>query len=104
MYICMYVFAGRVQGDFGKWRFWGRLPFGAPFHAERGVVERRRERRSPSKKCSGGSVPEMAHAGEDHGDAGVVGGFDDVFVLLAAARLGDGSDAGLGGFDDAVRE
>ena len=68
---------------------------GATFHRERRGVERRRKRRSPTNPKK--SVPEVPNAGEDHGDAGVVGGFDDVFVLLAAAGLGDGGDAGLGG-------
>src|SRR5439155_10171382 len=36
------------------------------------------------------SVPEVAHAGEDHRGAARVGRPDDLFVTRAAARLDDG--------------
>jgi len=42
----------------------------------------------------GPSMPEMAHAGEDHGDAGGIGGGDDFLVTDRAARLDDGGGAG----------
>ncbi len=32
-------------------------------------------------------VTEMAHAGEDHGDAGLVGGGNDLLIVHHAARL-----------------
>src|SRR5512139_42906 len=41
------------------------------------------------------SVPEVAHAGEDHGDAVPVGGGDHLLVAHAAARLDHGAGAGL---------
>src|SRR5687768_5464049 len=46
----------------------------------------------------------MAHAGEDHGDPGLVGCADHVFVLLAAAGLHDRRHARFGGGLHAVRE
>src|SRR5689334_25415904 len=51
-----------------------------------------------------GSVPEVAHAGEDHRHAVLVGGGDDFVVALAAAGLNDGLDAVLRGGVDAVTE
>src|SRR6185437_8290194 len=46
------------------------------------------------------SVPEVAHAGEDHGDAGLVGGGDHFIVAQRAARLNDrGGAGGHGGFE-----
>src|SRR5688572_7132993 len=50
------------------------------------------------------SMPEVAHAGEDHAHAVFVGGGDDFFVAFAAARLNDGLDAVLGSDIDAVAE
>ena len=41
------------------------------------------------------SVPEMAHAGEHHGDAGLVGGRDHLVVAHRAARLDHRRRAGL---------
>src|SRR5687767_13647488 len=48
------------------------------------------------------SMAEVAHAGEHHGHAVLVGGGDDFFVTLAAARLHDGRDAIFSGYVDAV--
>jgi len=49
-------------------------------------------------------MPEVADAREDHRDAGVVGGFDHVFVFFAAARLHDRGDARARGDLHAVGE
>ena len=46
----------------------------------------------------------MAHAGEHHGDAVLVGGGDDLVVAHRAARLDDGGGAGLDGREQAVGE
>jgi hypothetical protein len=43
------------------------------------------------------SVPEVADAGEDHGEAEAVGGGDDFGVADGAAGLDDGGDATDGG-------
>src|SRR6185503_15833119 len=51
-----------------------------------------------------GSVPEVAHAGEDHRHAMLVRGRDDFVVALAATGLHDGLDAVLRGGVDAVAE
>jgi len=40
-------------------------------------------------------MPEVAHPGEDHGEAGGVGGGDDFVVAQRAAGLDHGSRAGL---------
>src|SRR6185503_7310923 len=48
-----------------------------------------------------GSVPEVAHAGENHRHAVLVRGGDDFVVAPAAAGLHDGLDAVLGGRVDA---
>src|SRR5688572_18799962 len=50
------------------------------------------------------SVTEVAHAGEDHRHAMLVGRRDDLVVALAAAGLHDGLDAVFGGDIDAVAE
>lgn len=50
------------------------------------------------------SVAEVAGAGEDHGEAEAVGGFDGVFVADGASGLGYGCDSSLGGEFDAVGE
>ena len=39
-------------------------------------------------------MPEVAHAGHDHGDAGGVGGGDHLVVAHGTARLDDGRGAG----------
>ena len=64
---------------------------------------------SSSNYCSGYRpksqlflVAEVAHAGEDHGQAQAVGGFDDFLVALRASGLDDGGGAGFGDFFDAV--
>src|SRR5512143_125421 len=49
-----------------------------------------------------GSMPEMPHAGEDHGHAVLVGGFDDLVVAHRAAGLHYRADAALRGGIDAV--
>src|SRR5687768_5281953 len=49
-----------------------------------------------------GSVPEMAHAGEQHGHAMFIGRGDDFFVAFAATGLHDGRDAVFGGHVDAI--
>src|SRR5207244_105746 len=51
-----------------------------------------------------GSVPEVAHAGEHHRHAVLVGGRDDFVVALAAAGLHDGLAAVLGRDVDAIAE
>jgi hypothetical protein len=43
----------------------------------------------PSALTTIGSVPEVAHAGEDHGHAVLVGGGDDLLVAHRAAGLDD---------------
>ena len=43
-----------------------------------------------------GSVAKVAHAGEHHGDAVLIGGRDDFRIALRAARLNDRVDAELG--------
>ena len=50
------------------------------------------------------SMAEMPGAGEDHGQAFVVGGLDDVFVAHAAAGLDDGGGARFGRRQKAVGE
>src|SRR5215470_2669718 len=45
---------------------------------------------------SGGLMPEVAHAGEDHGEAGGVGGGDDRVVAQRTAGLDHGFGAGVG--------
>src|SRR5699024_4966819 len=49
-------------------------------------------------------VPEMAHAGHEHGDAGCVGGVDDLPVADRAAGLDDGLYTGFCCGVDAVAE
>ena len=49
-------------------------------------------------------MPEMPHAGEEHGDPVLIGGLDDLFVANAAAGLDDGGYARFGGGIDAVTE
>lgn len=44
-------------------------------------------------------MPKMPHPGEHHGQAGFVGGGDDVFVADGAAGLDDGGGAGAGGLE-----
>src|SRR6185369_6951599 len=41
------------------------------------------------------SMPEVAHAGEDHGEAFLVGGLDHLLVLHGTARLNDRYRAGF---------
>src|SRR5690606_4359340 len=50
------------------------------------------------------SMPEMAHAGEHHRDAALVGGGDDLVVAHRAARLDDGRRADVGDDVEAVAE
>ena len=57
-----------------------------------------RRRRQP---CS---MPEVAHAGEDHGEALVVGSGDHFLVAHRSARLDDGGGAGLGGRQQPIGE
>lgn len=49
-------------------------------------------------------VSKVAGAGQDHGEAEAVGGFDGVFVADGAAGLGYGHHSALGGHFDAVGE
>src|SRR5438105_14176063 len=58
-------------------------------------------RRSQGRRTS---MPEMAHAGEHHGYAVVVGGLDYFFVADRAAGLDHRSDAGLDAGQHAVGE
>src|SRR5438046_7849859 len=58
-------------------------------------------RRSQGRRTS---MPEMAHAGEHHGYAVVVGGLDDFFVADRAAGLDHRSGAGLDAGQHAVGE
>src|SRR5581483_2126243 len=55
-------------------------------------------------RCTRASMPEMADAGEDHGKAQPVGGFDDFLVADGASGLNDGGGAGFGDLFDAVGE
>src|ERR1700676_4290916 len=48
------------------------------------------------------SVPEVADAGEEHGQSKTVGGADYFGVALRASGLDDGGGSGLGDFFDAV--
>src|SRR5688500_3222112 len=48
------------------------------------------------------SMPEVAYAGKQHGDAARVGGGDDLVVAHAAAGLDDGRGAGIGERVEAV--
>ena len=59
-----------------------------------------RRRRRPS----GRSVGEVAGAGEVHGDAGGLGGVDDLLVTDGATRLDDGADPGVDEDLEAVGE
>src|SRR5947209_3767011 len=47
-------------------------------------------------------VPEMAFAGEDHGDVSLIRGGDHLAVANGAAGLDDGGDAGIGEEVEAV--
>src|ERR1700730_19362616 len=49
-------------------------------------------------------VPEMANAGEEHGQPKTVGGGDHFRIALRAAGLNDGSGSGLGDLFHAIRE
>jgi hypothetical protein len=49
-------------------------------------------------------VAEVAHSGEDHRKAGIVGGGDDFLVADRPARLDDGGGACLDRGEQAVRE
>jgi len=49
-------------------------------------------------------VPEVAHAGEDHGHLAFVGGGDDFVVADAAPGLDDGGGTGVGRSEEAVGE
>ncbi len=49
-------------------------------------------------------MTEMADAGEDHGNAAVVGGLDDFLIADGAAGLDGAGGAGLGGGDEAIGE
>ena len=55
-----------------------------------------------SRGCA--SVPEVAHAGEDHGQARLVGGGDHLVVAHRAAGLDHRGGAGLGRGQQAVGE
>src|SRR5690349_24826936 len=61
-------------------------------------------RASPLPQLIVVSVTEVAHAGEDHGDAGFVSGCNHFVVTHRAARLDHRSDADLGCVVDAVAE
>ena len=65
---------------------------------------RRAGRRSDGAVRQPCSMPEVAHAGEDHGKALVVGGGDHFLVAHRAARLDDGGGAGFGGRKQPVGE
>ena len=49
-------------------------------------------------------MPEVAHAGEQHREAGLVGGGDHLVVADRAARLDDRGRAGFGRGEQAVGE
>ena len=49
-------------------------------------------------------MPEVAVAGEDHGDITLVGGLDDFGVAHGSTGLDGGGGAGFGGGDEAVGE
>ena len=49
-------------------------------------------------------MAEMAHAGEDHGDAVLIGGVNHFLVAHGPAGLDDRGDTGLGGRIDTVPE
>ena len=51
-----------------------------------------------------GSMPEMPHAGEHHGDAVIVGGLDHFIVTYRTARLDHGGGAGLNAGQHAIGE
>ena len=49
-------------------------------------------------------VPEVAHAGEDHGEAGFIGGGDDFIVADGAAGLDDGGGTRFSSSKQAICE
>ena len=49
-------------------------------------------------------MEEVAHAGEDHGEAEAIGGGDDIGIFHGAAWLNNGCGSGFGGFFDAIGE
>src|SRR2546428_580233 len=49
-------------------------------------------------------MPEMADAGEDHGEVGAVGGGDHLVVAYRSAGLCDGGDTGARRLLDSVRK
>src|ERR1039458_4235966 len=62
------------------------------------------ERRASSWPHRRWSMPEVAHAGEDHGHAQLIGGGDDFFVAHRAAGLDDGGGSGSGDRFPPVRQ
>src|SRR5260370_40299388 len=53
---------------------------------------------------AGLAVPEVSYPGENHGDAELVGGGDDLRVADGASRLDDGGGAGFGHGFEAIGE
>ena len=76
-------------------------PAGVPIRRRRddAVWETARDRTSRDPL-----MPEVAHAGEDHGEAALVGGGDHLVVAHRAARLDDRRGAGLGRREQPVGE
>src|SRR5262245_32696474 len=62
------------------------------------------DRDLPSSIFNPRLVSEMPHASEDHRDAMLVGGSDNLFVFNRAARLDDRFGTGLGRFVETVAE
>ena len=74
------------------------LPFDAP-SVDRPAYWAGSRRRRPARL-----MPEMPDAGEDHGDAVIVRGLDDVVVAHRTARLNHRRRAGLDCHEKSVRE
>jgi len=71
---------------------------------ECGVRGEEYEGRAIRRMAFPGLVEEVAHVGEEHGEAQAVGGGDYFGVFYGAAGLDNGGGAGLGGFFHAVGE
>ena len=83
-----------------------RKPAAASSPRRPGSADHRPESRPKGRLFSipARSVPEVAHAGEEHRGAGPVRGRDHVRVALRAARLHERGDAGRGAHLQPVRE